>query len=95
MAPQDTSRLSPEVRNELKHMVLDFLKEYKASKVGYFYPNMPLEWGIGDIINRDSKVYYRDTYTFTNRIRSAARTQDLTRVKELLEICFQGDAVLW
>ena len=50
----------------------------KALEVGYFYPNMPREWGENDVVDRDGMVYYCNIYTFTNRIRVAAQTRDTT-----------------
>ena len=44
----------------------------KPSEIGYFFPNMPLDWGDKDIVEKDGKVYYRTVHFFTNRIRVLA-----------------------
>jgi len=30
----------------------------KASEIGFFYPNMPLNWGDKETIEKDGKLYY-------------------------------------
>ena len=67
----------------------------KASEIGYFFPNMPLTWGDKDIIEKDGKLYYRNVYSFTNRIRVATQTRDTNKVKQMLDTCFRGEAELW
>ena len=66
----------------------------KASEIGYFFPNMPLDWGDKDIVEKDSKLYYRNIYNFTNRIRIVAQTWDVTKLKQTLNTCLQGEAEL-
>ena len=67
----------------------------KPSDIGYFYPNMPWDWGELDVIEKEGKVYYRNVFSFTNRIRVAAQTRDLTKLKASLDACFRGEAELW
>ena len=67
----------------------------KASEIGFFFPNMPLSWGDKDIIEKDGKLYYRNVYSFTNRIRVATQTRDTNKVKQVLDTCFRGEAELW
>ena len=40
-----------------------------AADIGYFYPNMPMSWGTGDVIDREDKVYCRGVYGFTDRLK--------------------------
>ena len=60
----------------------------KALEIGYFFPNMPLTQGDKDIIEKDSKLYYQNVYSFTNRIKVATQTQDTNKVKQMLDTCF-------
>jgi len=30
----------------------------KALEIGYFFPNMPLDWGDKDIVEKEGKLYY-------------------------------------
>ena len=66
----------------------------KPSDIGYFYLNMPRDWGDSDVVERDGKMYYRNVYAFTNRIRVAAQTRDSTKLKTALDACFRGEAEL-
>ena len=34
-------------------------------------------------------------YSFTNRIRVAVQTRDATKLKQVLNTCFRGEAELW
>ena len=52
-------------------------------------------WGDKDIIEKDGKLYYRNVYSFTNRIKVATQTRDITKVKNILDTCFRGEAELW
>ena len=67
----------------------------KASEIGYFYPNMPPSWGDKDVVEKDGKLYYRNAYSFTNRIRVVSQTRDLVKVKQVLNTCFRREAELW
>ncbi|KAL3428067.1 hypothetical protein PVAG01_01576 [Phlyctema vagabunda] len=67
----------------------------KANEIGFFYPNMPRDWGRGDTVDKEGKTYYRDVFAFTNRIRAAVVTRDPERVKLNLDACLRGEAELW
>ena len=69
------------------------LTSFKPSEIGYFYPNMPWDWGDADSVERDGKVYYRNVYAFTNRVRVAAQTQP--KLKSSLDACLCGEAEQW
>ena len=57
-------------------------------------PNMPREWDKNDVVDRDGKVYCRNVYTFTNRIRVAAQTRDTNKLRQTLNMCLRGEAEL-
>jgi hypothetical protein len=92
---QGTPRLSANKRQEITQMVIDFLDDYERSKIGFFYPNMPLHCGEEDIVEKDGKWYYRNACNFTNQVRLATRTWNDTKVKQLLIDCLRGEAALW
>ena len=56
---------------------------------------MPPSWGDKDVVEKDGKLYYRNAYSFTNRIRVASQTRDPVKVKQVLDTCFRGEAELW
>ena len=67
----------------------------KASEIGYFFPNMPLDWGDKDVVEKDGKLYYQNVYSFTNWIRVVAQTRDIAKLKQTLDTCLRGEAELW
>lgn len=67
----------------------------EASEIGYFFPNMPLDWGDKDMVEKDDKMYYRSVHFFTNRIRVLAQTRDPNKLKPVLDSCLRGEAELW
>ena len=67
----------------------------KPSDIGYFYPNMPWDWGDSDVVEKEGKIYYRNVYAFTNRVHVAAQTRDAKKLKAMLDTCFHGEADLW
>ena len=67
-----------------------------AADIGYFYPNMPMSWGTGDVIDREDKVYCRGVYGFTDRLKVAIQSRNVNFVKDLsqnMETCFRGEAL--
>ena len=65
---------------------------------GYFYPNMPMSWGIGDVIDREGEVYCRGVYGFTDRLKIATQSRNVNFVKNLsqnMETYFRGEALHW
>ena len=67
----------------------------KTSELGFFYPNMPKEWGEGNIVYQDGKCYFRDVYSFTNCMRVIAQSRNFNKVKNTLDICLMGESQLW
>lgn len=66
-----------------------------AQVKAFLYPNMPREWGDGDVVDRDGKNYYRNIYASTNRVRVTIQTRDPTKVEQHLDSCLRGEADLW
>ncbi|GIC89119.1 uncharacterized protein Aud_005521 [Aspergillus udagawae] len=68
---------------------------WRPADIGYFFPDMPYSWGYGDTIDKDDKTYYRSAYAFTNRLRVAARSRDVTKLCQNLDTCLRGEAAKW
>ncbi|RAK94651.1 hypothetical protein BO79DRAFT_249851 [Aspergillus costaricaensis CBS 115574] len=68
---------------------------WRAADVGYFYPNMPANWGHGDIIDKDDKVWYRSGYAFVKRLQQLAITKDPRKIIQNIDTCFRGEALSW
>ena len=69
-----------------------------AAAIGYFYPNMPMSWGTGDVIDREDTVYCRGVYRFTDRLKIATQSRNVNFVKNLsqnMETCFRGETLRW
>src|SRR5271168_4956235 len=92
---QGTPCLSTDKRREITQMVTDFLDDHERSKIGFFYPNMPLRWGEEDTVEKDGKRYHRNAYKFTNQVRLASHNWKDTKVKQWLIDCLYGEAKLW
>jgi len=44
------------------------IKTIKAADLGYFYPNTPITHGASTTVVFEGKTYYRDVYSFCNRL---------------------------
>ena len=70
----------------------------RAADIGYFYPDMPMSWGTGDVIDREGQVYCRGVYGFTDKLKRAAQSRNVNFVRNLsqnMETCFRGEALRW
>lgn len=66
--------------------------QWKASEVGYFWPDLQ---GDSDIIDKDDKCYYRTVYAFTNRVRVFGQIRDKATICKNLDTCLRGEALSW
>jgi hypothetical protein len=74
------------------------ISSWNAANIGYFYPDMPLSWGTGDVIDREGQVYCRGVYGFTDRLKVAVKSRNRNFVENLsqnMETCFRGEALRW
>ena len=67
----------------------------KASELGFFYPDVPQDWGTGDSFEKDGKHYYKDVNTFLGRIDSAVVIHSWEAVRAEIDGSFMGEALLW
>src|SRR5438045_7452620 len=57
----------------------------KPSDIGYFYPNMPWDWGDLDVVEKEGKIYSWNVYAFTNQVCVATQTRDAKKLKAKLD----------
>src|SRR5438876_362647 len=81
-----------EMFNRIQPSQQSTASQWKASEIGYFWPNLP---GESDIIDKDDKPYYRAVYAFTNRIRVFGQIRDKATICKNLDTCFRGEALNW
>ncbi|OJD11330.1 hypothetical protein AJ78_07876 [Emergomyces pasteurianus Ep9510] len=55
----------------------------------------PEAQGDEDIVDCDSKMYYRDVFSFTTRLRVAAQTRDLSIICHDIALCLKNSANMW
>ncbi len=49
-------------------------------------------WGEGPSLEYDYKTYYRDVFTFTNRLRVLATIREAVTVRGIVDSCLRGKA---
>jgi hypothetical protein len=49
----------------------DGKRYWKTSDVGYFWPDMPLQYGVGRVIDYDGSRYFRDVNSFVAQIQDS------------------------
>ncbi|OAX83215.1 hypothetical protein ACJ72_02432 [Emergomyces africanus] len=65
---------------------------WKTTDIGIFWPDAE---GDEDIINKESKTYYRGVFSFTTRLRVAAQTRDPAIIRHDIALCLKGSANTW
>ncbi|OJD20690.1 hypothetical protein ACJ73_07976, partial [Blastomyces percursus] len=65
---------------------------WKATDIGIFWPEAQ---GDEDVLDKDSKTYYRDVFSFTTRLRVAAQTKDPAIIRHDIALCLKGSANTW
>ncbi|OJD10093.1 hypothetical protein ACJ73_09940 [Blastomyces percursus] len=65
---------------------------WKTTDIGIFWPEAQ---GDEDIVDRDSKIYYRDVFSSTTRLRVAAQTRDPSIIRHDIAFCLKGSANTW
>jgi hypothetical protein len=53
---------------------------------------MPSPWGYGDMITKDDISYYRNVWSFTNRLKVLAATPDKRQLAQSIEACLKVEA---
>ena len=67
----------------------------RDSEVGYFQPDLPDSYCADDPVTVGSESYYRDVYTFIDRIKDVAAYRGEDKVKQRLPALLRGSAQLW
>jgi hypothetical protein len=70
-------------------------KYWKTSDVGYFWPDMPLSYGVGRIIDYDGSRYFRDVNSFVSQIKDTIPYYGAEVVRNNIHNCFKGQAFTW
>jgi hypothetical protein len=52
-------------------------------------------WGYGGMITKDDKSYYRNVWSFTNRLKILASTRDKRQLAQSIEAYLKGEAEKW
>jgi hypothetical protein len=52
----------------------DRRKYWKTTEVGYFWPDMPLSYGPGRIVDYDGSRYFRDVNSFVTQLKDSMAT---------------------
>jgi len=68
---------------------------FRASEIGYFYPDLPADQGLGNIVNIGSDTFIRDVHVFIERAKDNAGIRGEKVVKANLSLCFRGGAATW
>ena len=67
----------------------------KPADIGLFYPDMPTSWGSGSTVTKGDKTYYRNVWSFTNRLKVMATTRNKAQLAQAIEGCLKGEGELW
>jgi hypothetical protein len=70
-------------------------KYWKTSDVGYFWPDMPLHYGIGRVIDYDGSRYFRDVNSFVAQVQDSVAYYTAEVVRNNLQNCLKGQAFSW
>ena len=78
-------------------MVHEPVLRFNPDDVGYFdpfYDNKSSDTA-ADVEHSGKATYFRDVYTFIDRIRDVARAKGETLVRQNLQLCLRGSAMVW
>jgi hypothetical protein len=70
-------------------------KYWKTTDVGFFWPDMPLSYGIGRIVDYDGSRYFRDVNSFVSQIKDTIPYYGAEVVRNNIHNCFKGQAFTW
>jgi hypothetical protein len=73
----------------------DGKRYWKTSDVGYFWPDMPLHYGIGRVVDYDGSRYFRDVNSFVSQIEDSVVYYTAEVVRNNLQNCLKGQAFSW
>lgn len=67
----------------------------KATELGFFWPDAPLEHGIEATFTHEGKTMYRNVAAFTNRIRVKVGSTSGRQVKGCIDTSLMGEVQTW
>jgi hypothetical protein len=73
----------------------DGKRYWKTSDVGYFWPDMPLSYGAGRVIDFDGARYFRDVNAFVAQVKDSVAYYTADVVRNNLQNCLKGQAFIW
>lgn len=68
---------------------------FRASDLGFFWPDLEESYGTGDIVFASKETLYRDVYTWCRRAEDYAAVKGVELVRKNLPQCFRGSALSW
>ncbi len=68
---------------------------FKAEELGFFDPELPIEYGPGDVIRTSKNIIYRSVHLFVQRITDIASIKSDKVVSHNLPLYFRGAALEW
>jgi hypothetical protein len=84
-----------DTRTQDKDKEKDGKRYWKTTDVGYFWPDMPLQYGAGRVIDYDGTRYFRDVNAFVAQIRDSVAYYSAEVVRNNLHNCLKGQAFTW
>jgi hypothetical protein len=70
-------------------------KVVKAVDLGYFYPDAPVTYSTRTTMVYENKTYYRDVYSFCNRLANLTSFKKLDDIKECIDSALLREASTW
>jgi len=63
---------------------------FKAEELGFFDPEFPIEYGLGDVVKTGKNTIYRSVHLFVQRITDMASIKDDKVINYNLPLCLRG-----
>jgi hypothetical protein len=82
-------------RDKEKDKEKDGKRYWKTTDVGYFWPDMPSQYGAGRVIDYDGTRYFRDVNAFVAQVRDSVAYYTAEVVRNNLHNCLKGQAFTW
>jgi hypothetical protein len=84
-----------DTRTQDKEKEKDGKRYWKTTDVGYFWPDMPSQYGAGRVIDYDGTRYFRDANAFVAQVRDSVAYYTAEVVRNNLHNCLKGQAFIW
>ncbi len=68
---------------------------FKAEELGFFDPELPIEYGLEDVVRIGKNTIYRSVYLFVQRITDMANIKGDKVVSYNFLFCFRGVVLEW